>query len=105
MPWGVVAMGWGRGKGAEKWPLSQGSRTWLQTGKACRLKSQIKPGDFFFSKPPPTSFLIEKIMYAHSKKKKFFFSKSTKGYTMKNKSPFLSQTSSPSYLSSEASYC
>lgn len=77
MPWGVVAMGWGRGKGAEKWPVGQGSRTWLQTGEAGRLKSQIKPGDLFFSKPP-TSFLIKKIMYAHNKKK-IFFQRAQKG--------------------------
>lgn len=41
-----------------------------------------------FFKPPFTFFLIKKIMYAHNKNA--FFSKNTKGYTMKNNSPVLS---------------
>jgi hypothetical protein len=54
---------------------------------------------FFFT----TFFLIKKIMHAHSKKN--FFFKEHKRYTIKSKSPFLSQTSSSQYLSSEASHC
>lgn len=47
---GSGGMGWGQGKRAEKWPLSQGGRTWLQTGK------RIKPGDLFFLNLPPLPF-------------------------------------------------
>lgn len=35
---------------------------------------------FVFSKPRPITFLIKKIMHAHSKKKKIFFAKNTKWY-------------------------
>lgn len=82
--WEVVMDAWG-GVGME---LRSG--LWVRTaGPGCRqgrkssLRNQKRPWDLFVSKPPPTFFLIEKIMHAHSKKKKTFFQKTQKGIQWK----------------------